>query len=460
MHSVEIAEVFSSCFSAADSVGSLLSVFDSGVDCGFSQINSDAFKPKRFRPYQEEFLFCPDRVVVLNWSRQIGKSLSLAFWALCRCVFRPNHTVCIFSNTVKNAEEILFKVEDFIRSEDLLVFSYILRKSRIEFANGSRIVVLAASARTARGYSGDVVLDEFAFYQSPPDVFGAVQPIISSNQDFRMVISSTPAFGSGSFFETLCNSRQYRVFSCSRSHAYSAYGVPVFSDKTGEPITPEQAEQEAIDKRAYRAAYELDFSAVGRRSVFSEEDVFLSRKAGGVSLSHSVDRPQTYVYIGVDVGRTGDRSVAWALSGDYQTQDVLILDPGELTDQVNLFLRWCAGAKKIAIDSTGVGAGFSDLLRRKFRREIMPVHFSSKFRQKGAKMAMPFALTFYLKKNWDKISIPDNPFIHNDLLIPLYGDKEQIITKRELGSHCDFYWALALANFAGMMTDRSILLGR
>jgi hypothetical protein len=99
MHSVEIAEVFSLCFSAADSVGSLLSVFDSGVDCGFSKINADAFKPKLFRPYQEEFLFCPDRVVVLNWSRQIGKSLSLAFWALCRCVFFGRIILCAFLAT-------------------------------------------------------------------------------------------------------------------------------------------------------------------------------------------------------------------------------------------------------------------------------------------------------------------------------------------------------------------------
>ena len=72
-------------------------------------------------------------------------------------------------------------------------------------------------------------------------------------------------------------------------------------------------------------------------------------------------------------------------------------------------------------------------------------------------MAMPFALTYFLKKNFEKISLPDNVLVFNDLLLPSYGENQKIVTRRELGSHCDFYWALALANFGGMNTDRSIL---
>lgn len=454
MHPIELAEVYSRCGLA---VKDILDIFSCNSDCGFSGCNPDFFVSKELRAYQLEFLKTRERVVILNWSRQIGKSTALAFWALLRATFRPNHTVCVFSNTVKNAEEILFKIEDFIKKDESCFLNYRLRRSRIEFANGSRIVVLAAAARTARGYSGDVILDEFAFYQSPADLFGAVQPIISSNKDFRLVVSSTPASGGGSFFETLCNSKMYRVLTCSRTRAYYEFGVPVFSERDGKNITPEQAERDAVDKQAYRAAYELDFSAVRLRPVFNEDEVFNCAKSGRLVHLSDVTRPSDFVYVGIDVGGSGDRTVAWALSAGYKTQEVISFETGDIADQVNLFLRWCGSAKKIAIDATGVGAGFADMLSRRFRREVFPIHFSSRFRNRGTKMAMPFALTYFLKKNFEKISLPDNVLVFNDLLLPSYGEQQRIVTRRELGSHCDFYWALALANFGGMNTDRSIL---
>lgn len=454
MHPIELAEVYSRC---GLSVKDILDIYSCDSDCGFSCCNSDFFIPKKFRGYQLDFLQTTERVVILNWSRQIGKSTALAFWALLRATFRPNHTVCVFSNTVKNAEEILFKIEDFIKKDESCFLNYRLRRSRIEFANGSRIVVLAAAARTARGYSGDVILDEFAFYQSPADLFGAVQPIISSNKDFRLVVSSTPASGAGSFFETLCNSKMYRVLTCSRTRAYYEFGVPVYSERDGKNITPEQAERDAVDKQSYRAAYELDFSAVKLRPVFSEDEVFGAAKSGRLVDSREVTSPSDFAYVGIDVGGSGDRTVAWALSTGYKTQEVLTIESGDIAEQVNLFLRWCGGAKKITIDATGVGAGFADMLSRRFRREVFPIHFSSRFRNRGTKMAMPFALTYFLKKNFEKISLPDNVLVFNDLLLPSYGDNQKIVSRRELGSHCDFYWALALANFGGMNADRSIL---
>lgn len=451
MHSVELAAVLSQCFDDADPK-KLMTSFSNGDDCGFTKVNPQSFRVKLFRGYQEDFIFSVDRVVILNWARQIGKSTALSYWAMCRALFRPGHTVCVFSNTVKNGEEILFKIEDFIKVEEDKMVNYVLRRGRIEFGNGSRVVVLAASARTARGYSGDVILDEFAFYRCPGDLFGAVQPIISSDESFKMVVSSTPALEGGSFFETLCKNSGYRVFNCSRSEAYKRFGVPVYSEIDGRLITPEEAERESLDKAVYRASYELDFGVVRQRPVFTLADIREAPKSGELGFNGL----KNAVFVGIDVGRSGDKTVAWGLSADYATAGCVVLQSAGIADQVNELLSCLGTVRKLAVDATGVGAGFADLLRRRFRREILPVHFGGKYRSRGVMMAMPFALTFFLKKNWKKVSIPDNPLIFNDLLIPQYGDGEKILTRRELGSHCDYFWALALANYAGMVSDRSI----
>jgi phage FluMu gp28-like protein len=43
----------------------------------------------------------------------------------------------------------------------------VMKAAEVRFANGSRITALPANPATARGYSANVVLDEFAFHDNP-----------------------------------------------------------------------------------------------------------------------------------------------------------------------------------------------------------------------------------------------------------------------------------------------------
>jgi phage FluMu gp28-like protein len=54
-----------------------------------------------------------------------------------------------------------------------------------------RIKVLAANPRTARGFSGDLILDEFAFHEDSAAIWEAAEPILASNPDFLCRIAST-----------------------------------------------------------------------------------------------------------------------------------------------------------------------------------------------------------------------------------------------------------------------------
>jgi len=55
-----------------------------------------------------------------------------------------------------------------------------------------RILVLPANPRTARGFSGDLILDEFAFHEDSVAIWEAAQPILDAHPDYLCRIASTP----------------------------------------------------------------------------------------------------------------------------------------------------------------------------------------------------------------------------------------------------------------------------
>ena len=54
-----------------------------------------------------------------------------------------------------------------------------------------RIKVLAANPRTARGFSGDLILDEFAHHENSAAIWGAAEPYLNSHPDYLCRIAST-----------------------------------------------------------------------------------------------------------------------------------------------------------------------------------------------------------------------------------------------------------------------------
>ena len=73
-------------------------------------------------------------------------------------------------------------------------------------ANGKvgRIKVLAANPRTARGFSGDLILDEFAFHEDSAAIWEAAEPILASNPDFLCRMASTGNGRHNLFYRMTC----------------------------------------------------------------------------------------------------------------------------------------------------------------------------------------------------------------------------------------------------------------
>jgi phage FluMu gp28-like protein len=157
-----------------------------------------------FRSYQEEAF--TDRTTGAEcwlWGRQLGKSTTLAAWAVDRLLTRPGRLVTILSNSKSNGAELnvkcaelCHKFERAFEQVDLSRddrFETMHLETRITVHNKvGRIKVLPASPRTAPGFSGDLILDEFAFHEDSAAMWEAAEPILSVNPDYLCRIASTP----------------------------------------------------------------------------------------------------------------------------------------------------------------------------------------------------------------------------------------------------------------------------
>ena len=131
-----------------------------------------------FRNYQQPvFWDHTTKTVILHWSRQIGKSYTLAGWAVDRLLRYPGRLVTVLSNSRDNGAEFVLKCQEVcqklgqaIEVEDLskdISYDEMRFEIKITIAGKTgRIKVLAANPRTARGFSGDLILDEFAFHEN------------------------------------------------------------------------------------------------------------------------------------------------------------------------------------------------------------------------------------------------------------------------------------------------------
>jgi hypothetical protein len=142
--------------------------------------------------WQAEVLRSGSPRLLLNCSRQSGKSTVTALLALHRAVYWPNSLILLLSPSLRQSQELYRKVRGFLGaigadspkpSEESAL--------RLELANGSRILSLPGKEATVRGYSGVALLivDEAA--RVADDLYYAIRPMLAVSNG-RLVALSTP----------------------------------------------------------------------------------------------------------------------------------------------------------------------------------------------------------------------------------------------------------------------------
>jgi len=149
-------------------------------------------------PWQQRLLLSTERQVLLNCSRQSGKSTTVAALALHRALFHAGSLVLLLSPSLRQSGELFRKVMDCFGALGRTVAATESNQTRLELANHSRVVCLPGREETIRGFSGValLIIDEAA--RVPDDLYRSVRPMLAVSHG-RLICLSTP-FGKRGFF--------------------------------------------------------------------------------------------------------------------------------------------------------------------------------------------------------------------------------------------------------------------
>ena len=122
-------------------------------------------------PWQEELLHHPGRQLLLNCSRQCGKSRTISVLAVHTAVFRPGSLTLLLSPSLRQSAELFRKVLEGYQAIGRPVEARRASQTRLELANDSRVISLPGREETIRSFQGVtlLVIDEAA--RVPDDLY-------------------------------------------------------------------------------------------------------------------------------------------------------------------------------------------------------------------------------------------------------------------------------------------------
>jgi hypothetical protein len=151
-------------------------------------------------PWQSSLLLSDNPRILLNCSRQSGKSTVCAIAGLYEALFHPPALVLLVSASLRQAQELGLKLFSAYRALGKPVASEAENRLSLELANGSRVVCLPSKEATVRGFSGPriIIIDEAS--RVPDALYHTVRPMLAVSQG-RLMCLSTPWGKQGFFFQ-------------------------------------------------------------------------------------------------------------------------------------------------------------------------------------------------------------------------------------------------------------------
>jgi phage terminase large subunit-like protein len=166
--------------------------------CSFAE-DKLGFRPD---PWQARVLRSTRRQLVLNCSRQSGKSTVTAIAALHTALYEPDSLTLLVSPSQRQSRELFQKVTTFLRAVEPSPRLTEDNRLSATLANGSRIVSLPGDPRTIRGYSAPrlIILDEAAHLPDDGELYTALRPMLAVSGSGQLILLSTPNGRRGDFF--------------------------------------------------------------------------------------------------------------------------------------------------------------------------------------------------------------------------------------------------------------------
>ena len=394
--------------------------------------------------YQREDVECGARFRWNCWARQTGKSFTKSLRRILRGLQR-RRTQVFLSAGERQSRELMTKARQHCEALKIATDYYdsgffkdlSIKKLEMVLPGGVRIIGLPANPQTARGFTGDVFLDEFAMHAFDREIWAAMFPTLLRG-DGELDVASTPK-GRGNVFYQLRDNEQFSTSMLTLPGAI-AQGLDVDADEVKRAMD---------DETLYRQEFLCEF--IDETTAFLTYDQIAgcvdATLAGHTEVKPLADDPRE-LFVGVDVGRLRDLTVVWVLAraGDVLTTVAVFELAGapfrrqfELLCEVLAFRR----VRRCCIDAGGLGMQLAEQAVERFGgHRVEAVVFTA-----ALKSQMAGGLRIAVEAG--RIRIPNDERIRND-----WHSVERTVTEsghfrlsapRREGSHADRFWAAALA---------------
>jgi len=305
--------------------------------------------------YQKAWIEDPARFLIWLKCRQAGGSWASALKvALDALEHRTEWT--ILSRGERQSKQFMRDVATHLRALELVIEAFEEREQfgevqytvlTITLPNGSIIRGLPANADTARGFHGNLVLDEFHYHRDADEIWAATFPIISRGYKCLVLSTISKRGKRGKFYRIWHDKKSRFVRHQINIHEAVTQGCPIDPEDLRSELDPDDFAREClcewVDDGASFLTYELIEGA----------------EHGGASMELPPDAGKLGpLYLGMDVGRRRHHSVIWIdeLVGDVRwTRMVLRLIKAPFAHQREVLWKYVPFCQRACLDSSGLG---------------------------------------------------------------------------------------------------------
>jgi hypothetical protein len=198
--------------------------------------------------------------LLLNCSRQSGKSTVAALLGLHTALYDAGALVLLVSASLRQAAELYAKCVAVYRALGRPLPTTTETALRLDLSNGSRIISLPASEQTVRGYSAARLLVEDEASRVDDALYYSIRPMLAVSGG-RLILMSTPFGKRGHFYEEWTNGGE----------AWERVQIPAH-ECPRIPAGFLEEERRALGPFWFRQEYECQFSETTDQ-LFAYDDV-------------------------------------------------------------------------------------------------------------------------------------------------------------------------------------------
>ena len=312
-----------------------------------------------------------------------------------------------------------------------------IKAQEVTLPGGSRITALPANPDTARGFSANLLLDEFAFHKDSRGIWKACFPLVSK-PGLKLRVISTPNGKSNKFYELMT----------ARDTGWSRHTADIYQAVAdGLPRDVEELKAGINDPDAWEQEYECKF--VDEATAYITYEMITACEDEKATMEcPDIRTLGPELYLGMDIGRRKDLSIIWLWEkvGDVLwTRMVRSLFREPFRIQREVLFTYLPLVRRGCIDATGLGMQLAEEAVERFGSKVEAVTFSAPVKE-------DLAVTIRRHYEDRTIRIPIDRQIRDDMhsirKVTTVAGNVRFDAERNEDGHADRFWAAALGTHA------------